>query len=162
MQLPFVALKILSSNLAFLFCFILFAFQATATVYGSSQARGWIEALATDLCHSHSNTESKCICDYTTVHHNTRWFNPLSKARDWTCVLMGTSQVHYYWATTGTPILLLFYLGYFSFLRNMMCLRTKSLKVASLLYCNLLTLALSSPYSLIHLWWTFTLLTYKG
>ena len=28
--------------------------------------------------------------------------NPLSEARDWTCVLMETSQVHYHWATTGT------------------------------------------------------------
>jgi len=32
-------------------------------------------------------------------------FNPLSKARDQTLVLMDTSQVRYCWATTGTPIL---------------------------------------------------------
>ena len=29
--------------------------------------------------------------------------NPLSEARDWTCVLMETSLVHYCWATMGTP-----------------------------------------------------------
>ena len=30
--------------------------------------------------------------------------NPLSKAMDQTHILMGTSQVHYHWATTGTPV----------------------------------------------------------
>ena len=29
--------------------------------------------------------------------------NPLSKARDQTCVLMGASQIHFFCATTGTP-----------------------------------------------------------
>ena len=39
--------------------------------------------------------------------HHTSWqhwiLNPLSRARDRTCILMGTSQVHYRWATRGTP-----------------------------------------------------------
>ena len=39
--------------------------------------------------------------------HHCSWqrqiFNPLSKARDWTCVLMGASQIHFHWAKTGTP-----------------------------------------------------------
>ena len=38
--------------------------------------------------------------------HHSSWqcqtLNPLSKARDWTRVLMDTSCVHYWWATTGT------------------------------------------------------------
>ena len=29
--------------------------------------------------------------------------NPLSEARDWTSILVGTSRVHYCWAATGTP-----------------------------------------------------------
>ena len=40
------------------------------------------------------------ICD---LHHSSQqhWIpNPLSEARDWTCVLMDTSQIRYYWATT--------------------------------------------------------------
>ena len=31
-------------------------------------------------------------------------FNPLSKARAWTWVLIDTNQVCYCWATTGTPV----------------------------------------------------------
>ena len=30
--------------------------------------------------------------------------NPLSEARDRTCVLMDTSRIHFHWATTGTPL----------------------------------------------------------
>ena len=40
-------------------------------------------------------------------HHGfwQRWIlNPLSEARDQACILMDTSQVHYHWAITGTPI----------------------------------------------------------
>ena len=44
-----------------------------------------------------------CVCD---LHHNS-WqcqiLYPLSEARDWTCVLMVTSQIHFLWTTTGTP-----------------------------------------------------------
>ena len=29
--------------------------------------------------------------------------NPLNKARDWTCILMDASQIHFHWSTTGTP-----------------------------------------------------------
>ena len=49
-----------------------------------------------------------CICD---LHHSS-WqhqiLNPLSQARDWTCILMDTSRVRYGWATTGTPRAVLF------------------------------------------------------
>ena len=39
------------------------------------------------------------------LHHSSqqRWIlNPLSEARDWTCVLMDTSRACYRWATRGT------------------------------------------------------------
>jgi len=39
------------------------------------------------------------------LHRSSRqhWIlNPLSETRDWTPILMDTSQVHYHWATTGT------------------------------------------------------------
>ena len=43
------------------------------------------------------------ICN---LHHSS-WqhqiLNLLSKVRDWTCVLMDTSQIHFSWARTGTP-----------------------------------------------------------
>ena len=47
--------------------------------------------------------DPSCICDL----HNSWWpcciLNPLSEARDGTCVLMVTSQVCFWWATMGTP-----------------------------------------------------------
>ena len=50
------------------------------------------------------------VCD---LFHSSRqhWiFNPLSEARDWTCVLVHTSQIHFHWAMMGTPgIVFLFY-----------------------------------------------------
>ena len=39
------------------------------------------------------------------LHHSSgqrQLFDSLSEARDGTCVLMGASQIHSYWATTGT------------------------------------------------------------
>ena len=41
-----------------------------------------------------------------TYHHSSRQcriLNPRSEARDWTCVLMDTSQISFCGATTGTP-----------------------------------------------------------
>ena len=43
------------------------------------------------------------VCD---LHHSSgqRWIlNPLSEAREQTHVLMDPSQIHFHWATTGTP-----------------------------------------------------------
>ena len=40
---------------------------------------------------------------YTTAHVQCQVLSPLSEARDQTCILMGTSQVCYHWATKGTP-----------------------------------------------------------
>ena len=41
------------------FFFVFFFFRVTPMVYGGSQARGQIGAVAAGLCHSHSNTGSK-------------------------------------------------------------------------------------------------------
>ena len=70
--------------------------------HGRSQASGQIGAVAAGLQHSHSNTGSE-------LHHSS-WqcqiLNPLSKTRDWTCVFMDTSQVHYCWAMVRMPYLI--------------------------------------------------------
>ena len=45
------------------------------------------------------------------LHHSSlqhRILNPLSEARDQTCVLIITSQIHFHWVTTGTPISTIF------------------------------------------------------
>ena len=50
-----------------------------------------------------ATSDPRCIYN---LHHSTwqrRILNPLSKARDWTSVLMDTSWVRYLWATMGMP-----------------------------------------------------------
>ena len=82
--------------------FIVFVFRAEPVAYGSSQAGGRIEAVASSLCHSHSNIESK---PHLYLHHSSQQgqiLNPLSEARDRTHILVHTSRAHYHWATKGT------------------------------------------------------------
>ena len=85
--------------------FILFycLFKATPEAYGNSQARGPVRAAAASLCHSHSNSRSE-PCLRPTPQRTQRWIlNPLSGARDQTCILMDTSQICSCCPTTGTP-----------------------------------------------------------
>ena len=88
----------------FLRYFILFffcLFRDASMAYGGSQARGWIVAIASGLHHSHGNTRSKLHLRPTPQQC---WiFNPLSEARNWTWVLMDTSQIHFHWAAVGLP-----------------------------------------------------------
>ena len=77
-------------NKFFCFCFWFFfgggwSFGATPMAYGSSQARGWITAIAADVCHSHSNAGSEphlwaTSVSHTTAHGNTgsytHWASP--------------------------------------------------------------------------------------
>ena len=81
----------------------IFFFRATSVAYGSSQARDWIRASVTSLCYSHSNSRSEPCLWPTLQLVATQILIPLTKARNWTCILMDTSWVHFRWATTGTP-----------------------------------------------------------
>ena len=77
--------------------------RATPATYGSSQARGRIGAVPASLHHSHSNTGSK---RHVQLHHSSQQYqilNPLSEARDGTCILMDASQIRFCCATMGTP-----------------------------------------------------------
>ena len=70
-----------------IYIFCLF-FSLTPVAYGGSQARGRIRAVSAGLHHSSQQ----------------RWIlNPLSEARDWTCIPRYASQIHFCWATMGTP-----------------------------------------------------------
>ena len=56
------------------------------------------------------------VCD---LHHSSQQhqiLNPLSKARDWICIRMDASQIHFQWAMTGTPISI-----FLNFLRLDLC-----------------------------------------
>ena len=68
-------------------------FRAESAAYGSSQARDWIRAAAAGLHHSTMMQDLSHICD---LHHNSQQcqiLNPLSKARDQTCILKDTSWI---------------------------------------------------------------------
>ena len=63
------------------FVFLPFSWAAPAA-YGDSQARGRIRAVATGLCHSHSNARAEPHLQPTPQLTQCRILNPLSKARD--------------------------------------------------------------------------------
>ena len=86
------------------FCFfLLFVFWATPAAYGSSQAGGQISF----SCQPMPQSQQHQIWDVCNLHRNSKQcqiLNPVSGARDWTCVLMDTNYIHYHWATMGTPL----------------------------------------------------------
>ena len=70
-----------------------FFFFFLPMAYRSSQARGWIGAAAAGLCPATVMWDPSHIWD---LHHSLRQcriLNPLSKARDWTRILIDTSRI---------------------------------------------------------------------
>ena len=91
-------------SVSFLFFNFLGHFKVTCVASGSSQARHQMGVAAASLCPSYSSTRSE-------PHLRPTWqlmqcwnLDPLSEARDWTHVLMDTSQVCFCCATRGTPL----------------------------------------------------------
>ena len=79
------------SDLLRFFFFFFLLFRATPMAYGGSPARGQIGAVATCLCHSHAGSE---LCLQPTPQLMAmRVLNPLSKAREQTCLLMDASHI---------------------------------------------------------------------
>ena len=69
-------------------------FRAAPEAYKSFCTRGWNGAAATGLHHSNNHSRSEpCLRPNTTAWGNTGSFNPMSKARDQTCILMDTNQI---------------------------------------------------------------------
>ena len=100
----------------FLFCF----FRAAPAAYAGSQVKGQLRATASKLFYNTAAT-LHCSChptpqlpSYITATATQGWsriatwrqcqiLNPLSEVREQTGVFMDTGQVHYHWATVGTP-----------------------------------------------------------
>ena len=86
---------ILSNRIYFFFFFCLFAFSwAAPTAHGGSQARGLIGTVATATQDLSRISSQQC-----------RIPNPLSKARDQTCIIMDTGRICFHCTTTGIPII---------------------------------------------------------
>ena len=59
------------------------------------------------------------------LHHSSgqrQILNPLSEVRDWTCILMDTSQVCFHCTTTGTPTYCILYTPLFSYCISTVCM----------------------------------------
>ena len=82
------------------FFFFFFFFRATPVAFGSSHARGPIGAAAASYTTATAKQDLSHICE---LHHNSQIFNTMSKAMDWTWVLMDTSRFCYCHTTAGTP-----------------------------------------------------------
>ena len=80
-----------------------FFLEAKPEAYGGFQARDGIRATAASLRHNHNNTESEPYLWPTPQLTRCQILILLSKARDWTHILMDVSQVCYHWAMMGTP-----------------------------------------------------------
>ena len=89
-----------------------FFFRAIHAVYRSSQARGQIRATAAShtpqpqlpaYTTATARPDLNCVCKLHCSSQQHQIFNPLSVARDQTCILMSTCQVRFCWATVGTP-----------------------------------------------------------
>ena len=78
-------------------------FRATAVAYGSSQARGWIVAIAAALCHSHIKAKSELCLQPTpqlALDPLTHWARPgiepaSSLVRVWFLTLWATTLINY-------------------------------------------------------------------
>ena len=81
----------------FCWTFFLLSFRAAPAACRSSPARGQ-PAPQPQQCPDPSR-----VCDEPCSSRQRQILNPLSKARDWTRVLMVTSRVCYCWAAMGTP-----------------------------------------------------------
>ena len=92
----------------FFFFFFFGLFRAAPVAYGGSQARGWIGAKLPAYTTATAMPDPSCNFDLCHSSQQCLILNPLREARDGTFVLMDTSQVHYHWATMGTPIICVF------------------------------------------------------
>ena len=86
------------------FFFFFCLFRTAPMAYGSPLARGLIGAAAAVL---HTTTtamqDPSHVFDLHLSSQQHQILNLLSRARDWTCILVDTSRVHYHRATMGIP-----------------------------------------------------------
>ena len=82
-----------AANAVAMYATFFFLFMAVPVAYRSSQARGRIGAAAAGLCHSHSNARSQLRLQPMWQLVATPILNPVSEARDETCILMDTRWV---------------------------------------------------------------------
>ena len=88
------------------FFFFLKLFRAASVVYGSSQAGVKSELQLLAYITATATWDRSCLWDIYHSSQQRQILNPLSEARDRTCIPMDTSWICYHWATTGTSCFL--------------------------------------------------------
>ena len=80
----------------FSFLFFIFGlFRASLVANGGSQARVRIGAIATGLYTATAVPDLSCFCDLHCGSPQRQILNPLSNARDQTCILIDASQIRF-------------------------------------------------------------------
>ena len=91
--------------IVFLFSFFFFGlFRDIPAVYGGSRRGVKMELQLPAYATATAMPDPNRVCD---LHHSSQQcqiFKPLNKARDRTRIHMDTSQIHFLWAMTGTPL----------------------------------------------------------
>ena len=91
-----------------LLIFILFFLRAMLTAYGSSRTRCEMALQLPTYTTAKAMQDPHWGCDLHHCSQQLQILNVPSKAQDPTCILMDTSRIHFHWANTGTPCLLIF------------------------------------------------------
>ena len=72
-----------------------FIFRATPAAYGGSWARVRLELQLLTYATATATQDPNCICDLRHSLQQCWILNPLSKARNQTCILMNASLIHF-------------------------------------------------------------------
>ena len=88
--------------IGFLIVILINYFRATSIAYGSSQARGRIGLHLLAYSTATATLHPRHVCDLPCSSQQYRILNPLSEARDQTCILTDTSWIRFHCATMGT------------------------------------------------------------
>ena len=103
-QQPLLKMDMISTYRSAYFFFLLLLFLGMHPWHMEiPRLGGRTGATAASLHHTHGNTDLSSVGG---LHHSSRQrqiLHPLSRARDWTRNLMGTSQIRFRCATMGTP-----------------------------------------------------------
>ena len=95
-------LEVFIFQIVFIYLFTLL-FGAKPTVYGGSQARGLIGAIAASSTTATAMPDLSHVCGLQRSSQQLHILNPRSEVRDRTRNLMVPSQINFLCTTTGTP-----------------------------------------------------------
>ena len=92
-------------QVCFCFCFVFLGLHPRHVEVPSLEVK--LELQLPAYITTMATPDPSCICDLCPSSWQCWILNPLSEARDRTCIFMDTSRIHFCWATKGTPGLLL-------------------------------------------------------